>query len=89
MKINWKVRLQHKTFLVALIGTIVTFVYQILGAFGVVPSISENEVINIAGMLVNLLVVMGVVVDPTTEGVCDSENAMNYEKPKAKESDGE
>lgn len=82
MKINWKLRLQNKTILVTLIALCVTFVYQLLGLFGVVPSVSQDEVINTIGLLVNILVVLGVVVDPTTAGVGDSTNALNYQSPK-------
>lgn len=82
MKINWKLRLQNKTILVALIALCVSFVYQVLGMFGVVPSISQNEVINTLGLLVNILVALGVVVDPTTDGIGDSTNALNYKTPK-------
>lgn len=82
MKINWKLRLQNKTTLLTLIALCVTFVYQLLGLFGVVPSVSQDEVINTIGLLVNILVVLGVVVDPTTAGVGDSTNALNYQSPK-------
>lgn len=82
MKINWKLRLQNKTILVTLIALCVTFVYQLLGLFGVVPSVSQDEIVNTIGLLVNILVVLGVVVDPTTAGVGDSTNALNYQSPK-------
>lgn len=82
MKINWKLRLQNKTTLVTLIALCVTFVYQLLGLFGVVPTVSQDEIINTIGLLVNILVVLGVVVDPTTDGIGDSKNALNYQTPK-------
>lgn len=82
MKINWKLRLQNKTTLVTLIALCVTFVYQVLGLFGVVPSVSQSEVINTTGLLINILVVLGVVVDPTTDGIGDSNNALKYKIPK-------
>ena len=82
MKINWKLRLQNKTTLVTLIALCVTFVYQVLGLFGVVPSVSQSEVINTIGLLINILVVLGVVVDPTTDGIGDSNNALKYKTPK-------
>lgn len=78
MKINWKVRLQNKAFLASFIGLVITLVYQILGLFDIVPSISENEIVNIVGMIINLLGVLGVVVDPTTDGVNDSTRALTY-----------
>lgn len=82
MNINWKLRLQNKTTLAALIATIVAFVYQVLGIFGVLPAISQDMVITGAGIVLNILVAIGVVVDPTTSGVKDSEQAMTYESPK-------
>lgn len=82
MNINWKLRLQNKTTLAALIATIVAFVYQVLGIFGVVPAISQDMVITGVGIVLNILVAIGVVVDPTTSGVKDSEQAMTYESPK-------
>lgn len=82
MKINWKLRLQNKTTLVTLIALCVTFVYQILGLFGVVPKVAQNEIVNTIGLLINILVVLGVVVDPTTAGVSDSTNALTYDAPK-------
>ena len=85
MNINWKLRLQNKATLAALIATIVAFVYQALGIFGVVPAISQDEIITGAGIVLNLLVAIGVVVDPTTEGFKDTEQAMGYEKPRSDE----
>lgn len=83
---NWKLRLQNKATLTTLILAIVAFVYQILGLFGVVPAISQNDVINLIGLVINLLVTLGIVVDPTTSGVTDSAQAMTYTEPKV---DGE
>ena len=81
MKINWKLRLKNKTTLTALILGIVALVYQVLGVFGVVPSVSESEVTNIVGMVINILDLMGIVTDPTTEGIGDSTRALEYESP--------
>ena len=82
MDINWKLRFQNKTTLTAIVLGVVALVYQILGLFGVTPAVSENEIINIVGMVINLLVLLGVVVDPTTAGVGDSELAKTYTQPK-------
>lgn len=87
MKINWKLRLQNKATLVVLITLAITFVYQILGFCGVVPKISQEEITNTIMIIVNILVVLGVVVDPTTSGVSDSEQALNYTCPKCDESE--
>lgn len=82
MKLNWKLRFKNKATLIALIGSIITLVYQILGIFGVVPGISEEVVINLVGIVINILVSIGVVVDPTTAGFTDSDQAMTYTDPK-------
>lgn len=80
--INWKLRLKNRATLVSLIAIVITMVYQICGLFGVVPPISQDEAINGFGILLNLLVAVGVIVDPTTEGIHDSYQAMEYDKPR-------
>lgn len=85
---NWKLRLQNKTTLIALIAAAVSLVYQILGICGVVPRVSEDTIMTVAGTLINALCLLGIVVDPTTKGIADSERALNYEKP-ADDSEGE
>lgn len=81
MRINWKLRLQNKTTLVALLTAVVAFVYQILGIVGVTAPISQDSIVQVIGVLVNVLVALGVVVDPTTAGVSDSVKAQNYSEP--------
>lgn len=81
MNINWKLRLQNKTTLITLITTVVTFIYSILSLFGVTPDIAQDQVLNLAVMVVSMLASLGIVVDPTTSGISDSSNAMQYEKP--------
>lgn len=78
MKINIKERLKNKVFLLAAIALIISFVYQLLGMFGVVPRISENEIEGLVTMAVNILAFFGVLVDPTTAGMSDSERALTY-----------
>lgn len=82
MQINWKLRLKNKVTLTAIILGVVGIVYKILAMLGVVPPISENEVVEIVLLVVELLVLLGVVVDPTTAGAGDSQQAMSYDKPK-------
>lgn len=78
MKINLKARLKNKTFVVSATALIVSFVYQLLALFGVVTRVSETDAIEITTLAINLLAFLGVLVDPTTEGVCDSERALTY-----------
>lgn len=81
MKINWKVRFQNKAWLTAFISLIVGFIFNMLKLFDIVPSFSENLVMNIVGEVLQFLGLIGVIVDPTTVGVQDSNRAMEYEKP--------
>ena len=83
MNINWKLRFQNKTTLTAIILALVALVYQVLGLFGVVPKISEDELTTVIGMVINLLCLLGIVVDPTTNGVSDSARALTYDTPRA------
>lgn len=78
MKINIKARLKNKTFLITIATLLITFVYQLLSLFEIVPKVSESTVINLLGMVVNLLAGLGVIVDPTTDGIKDSDRAMTY-----------
>ena len=82
MRINWKLRFQNKTSLTAIILAMIALVYQVLGLWGVTPGISENQIIDVAGMVINLLCLLGIVVDPTTDGVSDSTQALDYSAPK-------
>lgn len=79
--INWKVRLQNKTWLLAMLAAIVAFAYQLLGLLGVVPAVSQDQITQLIGLVVNILVALGIVVDPTTSGVTDSTRALHYDKP--------
>lgn len=81
MKLNWKVRFKNKTWLTMFISLIVGFVFNMLKLFDVVPSFSENLVMNIIGQVLTFLGLIGVIVDPTTAGIEDSNRAMTYEEP--------
>lgn len=73
--INFKLRLQNKTTLVALISA----VFLMLQQFGLhIPSNIQEGV----NTLVVILVILGIVTDPTTKGVGDSEQALNYNQPR-------
>lgn len=81
MKINLKVRFKNPVFWLTVIPTVITFVYTVLGAFGVVPAISQEMIVNIVTALISALTTIGVLVDPTTKGVGDSKRALEYDRP--------
>lgn len=78
MKINWKARFKNPAFVISFAALVVAFIYQVLGIFGVVPAVSEEQIVNVFTLGVNLLATVGVMVDPTTPGVTDSDRAMTY-----------
>ena len=81
MKVNWKVRFKNKTWLTMFISLIVGFVFNILKMFDIVPVVTESFVMNVVGQVLTFLGLIGVLIDPTTEGLNDSIRAMGYEKP--------
>lgn len=73
--INLKLRLKNKVTLAALISA----VFVMLGQFGLEIPHNIQEGVN---TLLMILVLLGIVVDPTTKGVADSEQALNYHAPR-------
>ena len=82
MRINWKVRFKNKTWLVTFLLAVLAFIYQILGMFDIVPPVTQDMATQLIAAVVNILVAFGVVIDPTTVGASDSEQALNYNEPK-------
>lgn len=81
MKVNWKVRFKNKAFVASFIGCLVAFVYDMLAIFEVQPQVTQSTVLQVANGVLTILCMMGIVVDPTTQGVDDSKRAMGYEEP--------
>ena len=81
MKLNWKVRFKNKVWLGSFLSLIVGFVYSMLALFDVFPSVTQNLVIQLMNQVLTFLGLIGVIVDPTTAGISDSERAMGYEVP--------
>ena len=75
MKINWKLRIKNKATLSAIVATIILLAQQL----GLKLPDNISEVVNTA---LTLLVLLGVVSDPTTQGLSDSDNALNYHQPR-------
>ena len=81
MQINWKVRMKNKTFLAALLALMVSFIYDLLAIWGIAPSVDESMVMTLCNTTLTVLVAVGVLVDPTTKGLADSDRAMTYSEP--------
>lgn len=89
MSVNWKVRLRNRQFWAGLVGALGTCALAVAGVLGegVAAEVSPwvDACLKVATALLSALTLLGVVVDPTTEGVGDSEQAMSYEVPKPRE----
>lgn len=84
MSINWKVRAKNKTFWLALIPAVLLLAQQVAALFGVALDFGglKDQLMAIVSSVFALLAIIGVVADPTTAGVGDSEQAMGYDEPK-------
>ena len=81
-KINWQVRLKKKSFWVAIVSAVALFINNITGAFGLDYSASIEQGVSIITSLLTLLAGLGIIVDPTTKGIKDSEKATEYTTPR-------
>lgn len=83
--INWKVRLKNKTFWLTAVPAVLLLASQVLKLFGVEWDYSglADQLTAIVGTIFAILALLGVVNDPTTQGVGDSEQALTYDKPKS------
>lgn len=75
MHINWKLRFTNKTTLLAIISTVILLLQQL----GLTLPSNISEVVN---TILTLLVLIGVVTDPTTHGISDSGQALDYAEPR-------
>lgn len=84
MKINWTVRLKNKTFWLALVPAVLLLVQVVAAVFGYELHIEAigDKLTAVINALFAVLAILGVVTDPTTAGVSDSKQAMEYDKPK-------
>ena len=81
MKVNWKVRFKNRIWLSSVICTVISFAYNILGMLDIFPAVTQNSIVQIVNEVLLFLSLIGVIADPTTEGLSDSKRAMSYEEP--------
>lgn len=73
MKINWKARFKNKTFLVALFSLVLLLVQQVSSVFGIDTKIYNDQLTVVFNTILSVLVLLGIVVDPSTPEISDSE----------------
>ena len=82
MQINWKLRLANKTTLFGILSALVIFVYSVAQALGLDLPVAQETIMAAVSAILAVLAALGVIVDPTTHGLSDSERAMSYEVPR-------
>lgn len=82
--INWKIRMQNKTFWLALVPAFLLLIQAVAQVFNVSLDFTNlnKDLLGVVNALFTVLAIVGVVADPTTKGVGDSTQALTYSKPK-------
>ena len=81
--INWKVRIANKTFWMAIIPALALVVQAVAAVFGYTLDLSTlvGKICAVVDAVFAVLVIIGIVNDPTTAGIGDSERAKTYAAP--------
>lgn len=84
--INWKVRIKNKNFWLAIIPAIIILIQVIAAVFDIRLDLGamSDKLIAVVNAVFVVLAILGIVTDPTTEGISDSKLALTYEEPKKK-----
>lgn len=84
--INWKVRLKNKNFWLTIIPALLLVIQTVAAVFGFKIDFGDlgNKLLAVVNAVFAVLAILGIVTDPTTEGISDSTLAMTYEEPKRK-----
>lgn len=82
--INWVVRFKNKNFWLAVIPAVLLLVQTVAAVFGYTLDFGDlgNRLVAVVNAVFGVLVILGVVNDPTTQGMGDSKQAMSYKRPK-------
>ena len=80
--INWKVRFKHAPFLTALFSLAFILAQQVASMLGYDITIYNEQITDLFNTVLAILILVGVVADPTTKGTTDSGQVMKYNEPK-------
>ena len=81
--INWKVRLQSGSWWMGIISAVVVAVFAVLKLCKVDLPVTADEIMNAATLILMIPAAIGIISDPTTKGVSDSQQALTYDEPKS------
>ena len=89
MKINWKVRFKNPMFYVQLVLSVLTPILAYSGltatdltTWGALGDVLGQALSNPYVLSLVVVSVYNALIDPTTKGIGDSENALTYDTPK-------
>lgn len=84
--INWTVRIKNKNFWLALIPAVLLLIQVVAAVFGFELDLGAlgDKLLAVVNALFAVLAILGIVTDPTTEGIGDSKLALTYTNPKEK-----
>jgi phi LC3 family holin len=87
--INWKVRFKNKSWVIAFVSQILIVVQMIIAGLNIIGAVhfqltntAMNDILGFVNAVLIVLSMLGIVQDPTTKGIGDSQNALKYEEPK-------
>ena len=83
MKINWVVRLKNKSFWLAIIPAVLLLIQAVADAVGFQLDFGDisEKLIAVVNAVFVVLSILGIAVDPTTDGIGDSTRALTYTTP--------
>jgi phi LC3 family holin len=84
MKINWTVRLKNKAFWVAIIPAMLMLIQVVASLLGFTLDLGAlgDKLLAVIEAVFMVLGIIGIVNDPTTATLADSDQAMTYTEPK-------
>ena len=84
MNINWIVRLKNKSFWLSFIPAVLLLIQAVAAVFGFTLDFGPlgDQLLEVVNVIFIILSLLGVVTDPTTKGVSDSQQALTYTEPK-------
>ena len=83
MKINWIVRIKNKAFWLAIIPAVLLLIQAVADVVGYHLDFGDisDKLIAVVNAVFVVLSILGIVNDPTTDGIGDSTRAMTYTTP--------
>lgn len=82
--INWQVRIKNKSFWLSLIPAVLLLIQVVAAVFGFELDLGDlgNKLLDVVNAVFAVLAILGIVADPTTAGVGDSQQALGYTTPR-------